>query len=98
VKLSIKRISKVVPIVFALFGSLPGPAEAESEVETIAGKVIAVGVPAGSIVTNLPAWSATFKSVAKVTAFTAAGPKLIKPFFDLTGPSNVVFAIIFSFV
>ena len=28
VKSSIKRISKVVPIVFALFGSLPGPADA----------------------------------------------------------------------
>ena len=46
VKLSMKRISKVVPIVFALFGS-PGPAEAESAVETIAGIVIAVGVPLG---------------------------------------------------
>jgi hypothetical protein len=81
--------------VFALFGSLPGPAEAESAVDTIAGIVIAVGVPAGSIVTSLPACSATVKSVAKVSALTALGPKLIKPFFDLTGPSNVVFAIIY---
>jgi hypothetical protein len=60
--------------------------------------VIAVGVPAGSISISLPALAATVMSVAKVFATTALGPKLIKPFFDLTGPSNVVFAIIFSFV
>ena len=55
VKSSVKRISKVVPIVLGLFGSLPGPATAESADALIAGIVIAVGVPAGSIVTSLPA-------------------------------------------
>ena len=50
-----KRISKVVPIEFALFGSLPGPADAPSAFALIAGNVIAVGVPVGSIVTSLPA-------------------------------------------
>jgi hypothetical protein len=86
VKLSLKRISKVVPIVFALFGSLPGPAMSESAVETIAGIVNAVGVTAGSIAKILPALLATVKSVANVALVVAPGPKLIKPFLDLTGP------------
>jgi len=98
VKLSLKKISKVVPIVFALLGSLPGPADAPSAVDTIAGIVNAVGVPTGSIANTLPALAATVKSVAAVAFTVAFGPKLIKPFFDLTGPSKVVFAIIFSFV
>ena len=60
VKLSLKRISKVVPIVFALFGSLPGPATSESAVETIAGIVNAVGVAAGLASKAKKAKCATF--------------------------------------
>jgi len=52
---SMKRISKVVPTVLALFGSLPGPATAESALALIVGSVIAVGVQTGSIVQSLPA-------------------------------------------
>ena len=69
-----KRISKVVPIVLGLFGSLPGPATDESAPPTIDGKVIAVGVPVGSIVRILPAWSLTVKLVAKVNATVDPGP------------------------
>jgi hypothetical protein len=39
---------------------------------------------------------ATVKVVSAVKLTTALGPKLIKPFNDLTGPENVVFAIIIS--
>ena len=80
---------------FGLFGSL-SPATAAFAVALIAGIVIAVGVPAGSIVNNLPALAATVRSVAKVAETTAFGPMFWKPFLHLTGPENVVFAIIFS--
>ena len=49
-------------------------ATADSAVAMIVGSVIAVGVPTGSIVTILPAWSATVKSVAAVRAITEPGP------------------------
>jgi hypothetical protein len=44
----------------------------------------------------LPACAATVNVVSAVKLTVIPGPVLVKPFLEMTGPENVVFAIVLS--
>jgi hypothetical protein len=70
------------------------PAVAPLAFTLILGKV---NLPSASLQSNiLPACAATVNVVSAVKLTVIPGPVLVKPFLEMTGPENVVFAIVLS--
>ena len=56
-----------------------------------------VNLPSASLQSNiLPACAATVHVVSAVKLTVIPGPVLVKPFLEMSGPENVVFAIVLS--